>query len=61
MGLSDKRRVRLTYELNVRNRHAETVRLRLLDEIPISEEEKISVKLLKASGAQLDARTGMLT
>ena len=61
VGLSDKRRVRLTYELNVRNRHAETIRLRLLDEIPISEEEKISVRLLKASGAQLDARTGMLT
>lgn len=61
VALSDKRRVRLTYELNVRNRHPETIRLRLLDEIPISEEEKISVKLLDASGAQLDARTGMLT
>ena len=59
--LSDKRRVRLTYELNVRNRHPETIRLRLLDEIPISEEAKISVRLLEASGAQLDARTGMLT
>ncbi len=61
VGLSDKRRVYLSYELNVRNRHPETVRLRLLDEIPISEEEKISVKLLNASGAQLDARTGKLT
>ena len=61
VGLSDRRRVDLTYELNVRNRHPETVRLRLLDEIPISEEEKISVKLIEASGAQLDARTGKLT
>ncbi|GAB3669270.1 hypothetical protein GCM10027594_34220 [Hymenobacter agri] len=61
VALSDKRRTRLTYELNVRNRHPETIRLRLLDEIPISEEAKISVKLLKSSGAQLDARTGMLT
>jgi hypothetical protein len=44
VALSDKRRVRLTYELNVRNRHPET-----------------SVKLIEASGAQLEARTGMLT
>ena len=61
VALNDKRRVRLTYELNVRNRHSEAIRLRLLDEIPISEEEKISVKLIEASGAQLEARTGMLT
>ncbi|WP_161787232.1 DUF4139 domain-containing protein [Hymenobacter sp. IS2118] len=59
--LSDKRRVRLTYELNVRNRHTETVRLRLLDQIPISEEKEISVKVLEMSGAQLDARSGKLT
>ncbi|MBO2012411.1 DUF4139 domain-containing protein [Hymenobacter negativus] len=59
--LSDKRRVRLTYELNVRNRHPETVRLRLLDQIPISEEKEISVKAGDVSGAELDARTGKLT
>ncbi|MBF9238729.1 DUF4139 domain-containing protein [Hymenobacter sp. BT683] len=59
--LSDKRRVRLTYELNVRNRHPETVRLRLLDQVPVSEEKEISVKVLETSGAQLDARSGKLT
>jgi hypothetical protein len=59
--LSDKRRVRLTYELNVLNRHAETVHLRLLDEVPISEEKEINVKVLESSGAQLDERTGKLT
>ena len=58
---SDKRRVRLSYELNVRNRHPETVRLRLLDQIPVSEEKEISVKLIDASGAELDARSGKLT
>jgi hypothetical protein len=57
----DKRRVRLTYELNVRNRHAEAVRVRLLDQVPISEEKEISVKVLETSGAQLDERTGKLT
>ena len=59
--LSDKRRVRLTYELNVRNVHPETVRLRLLDQVPVSEEKEISVKVLETSGAQLDARSGKLT
>ena len=61
VGLSDKRRVRLTYELNVRNRHSETVRLRLLDEIPVSEEKEITVKVLETSGAKLDERSGKLT
>ena len=60
-GLGDKRRVRLRYELNVRNRHPEPVRLRLLDQIPISEEKEIVVKLLDASGAVLDEATGKLT
>ena len=59
--LSDKRRVRLSYELNVRNRHPETVRLRLLDQVPISEEKEISVKVLETTGAKLDERTGKLT
>lgn len=59
--LSDKRRVKLTYELNVQNRHPETVRLRLLDEVPVSEEKEISVKVLDDSGAEHDERTGKLT
>ena len=59
--LSSKRRVRLTYELNVQNRRAEAVRLRLLDEVPISQEKEIEVKILEASGAQHDERTGQLT
>jgi hypothetical protein len=60
-GLSGKRRVRLSYELNVQNRHPETVRLRLQDQIPVSEEAEIKVKLLDSSGAQLDERSGKLT
>ncbi|UOQ71082.1 DUF4139 domain-containing protein [Hymenobacter cellulosilyticus] len=59
--LSDKRRVRLSYELNVRNNHPTTVRLRLLDQIPISEEKEIVVKVIDTSGAQLEERSGKLT
>jgi hypothetical protein len=59
--LSDKRRVRLVYELNVRNLHPEAVRLRLVDQVPVSAEKEISVKVLETSGAQLDERSGKLT
>lgn len=60
-GLSSNRRVRLTYELNVRNRHAEAVRVRVVDQVPVSSEKSIEVKVLETSGAQLDERTGKLT
>jgi hypothetical protein len=60
-GLGDKRRVRLMYELNVRNRHPAPVRLRLLDQVPISEEKEIVVKVLQTDGAERDERTGKLT
>lgn len=59
--LSDKRRVRLVYELNVRNNHSGPVRLRLLDQVPVSEEKEINVKVLETNGAQLDERSGKLT
>jgi len=59
--LSEKRRVRLAYELNVLNRHTETVRLRLVDQVPIAEEKEINVKVLETSGAELDERSGKLT
>jgi len=59
--LSDKRRVRLVYELNVRSNHAGPVHLRLLDQVPVSEEKEINVKVLETSGAQLDERSGKLT
>ncbi len=61
VGLSDKRRTRLLYELNVRNNHSEAVRIRILDQVPISEEKEITVKVLETSGAQLDERSGKLT
>jgi hypothetical protein len=60
-GLSDKRRTRLLYELNVRNNHPEAVRVRILDQVPVSAEKEIAVKVLETSGAQLDERSGKLT
>jgi len=61
VALSDKRRVHLTYELNVLNNHPTAVRVRVLDEVPISGDKEIGVKVLDLSGAQHDERTGKLT
>jgi Domain of unknown function (DUF4139) len=58
---SQKRRVRLTYELNVRNLHPETVRIKIQDQVPVSSEKEIQVKILETSGAQVEERIGRLT
>ncbi|RTQ47534.1 DUF4139 domain-containing protein [Hymenobacter gummosus] len=60
-GLSGNRHVRLVYELNVRNLHAEAIRLKVQDQVPVSSEKEIEVKILETSGAELDERTGRLT
>jgi hypothetical protein len=56
-----KRRVRLTYELNVRNLHPEAVRIKIQDQVPVSSEKEIEVKVVEASGAQVEERIGRLT
>lgn len=56
-----RQRIRLAYEITVKNTHAYPVRLRLLDQVPISQEKEITVKVLETSGAALDAPSGRLT
>ncbi|MDU0369929.1 DUF4139 domain-containing protein [Hymenobacter endophyticus] len=58
---SQKRKVRLTYELNVRNLRAEPVRIKVQDQVPVSSEKEIEVKVIETSGAQLEERIGRLT
>ncbi|WP_254846470.1 mucoidy inhibitor MuiA family protein [Hymenobacter sp. CRA2] len=58
---NQKRRVRLTYELNVRNLHAEPVRIKIQDQVPVSSEKEIQVKVLETTGAQVEERIGRLT
>lgn len=58
---TQKRKVRLTYELNVRNLRPETVRIKVQDQIPVSSEKEIEVKVIEISGAQLEERIGRLT
>ncbi|MCC3155991.1 DUF4139 domain-containing protein [Hymenobacter sp. 15J16-1T3B] len=60
-GLNGQQRIRVTYEINLRNRHAQPVRVRVLDQIPVSQESDLKVKLESSDGAQLDEASGKLT
>lgn len=48
------------YEIKVRNTKDEPVNLRLEDQIPISQDKAITVKIEEISGANLDAESGLL-
>lgn len=54
-------RARLGYEINVKNTHSYAVRLRLLDQLPVSQEKEIMVKAVDLGGAVLDEPSGKLT
>lgn len=50
-----------TYEIKVKNTHKETILLTIEDQIPVSNNSEIEVKLLEYEGATYDANTGKLT
>ena len=56
-----RERTRLRYEINVKNNHNYPVRLRLIDQLPVSQEKEITIKALTISGASLDDSSGKLT
>lgn len=56
-----KRTVKLTYEIAVRNLHKTAIKLRVLDQIPIAQEEDIKVTFDPPKGAVLDKDSGRLT
>ncbi|WP_207891055.1 DUF4139 domain-containing protein [Hymenobacter edaphi] len=60
-ALNGQQRTQVTYEINVRNRHAQAVRVRVLDQIPVSQESDLKVKLESSDGAELDEASGKLT
>lgn len=49
------------YEITVRNTKSSAVRLVLNDQLPISQDDKITVKVMEVSGARRDETTGKLT
>lgn len=56
-----REKTRLRYEINVKNNHSYPVRLRLIDQLPVSQEKEITIKALTISGAYLDDSSGKLT
>jgi uncharacterized protein (TIGR02231 family) len=56
-----RNRTRLGYEINVKNTHPYPVRLRLLDQLPVSQEKEITVKPVDLGGATLDEPSGKLS
>jgi uncharacterized protein (TIGR02231 family) len=50
-----------TYEIKVKNTHKDTITLTIEDQIPVSSNSEIEVKLLEYQGATYDANTGKLT
>jgi uncharacterized protein (TIGR02231 family) len=57
----NRKKTRLAYEITVKNTHSYPIRLRLLDQVPVSQEKEISVKVQDIGGAQLDEASGKLT
>ncbi|MDR2206623.1 MAG: DUF4139 domain-containing protein [Flavobacteriaceae bacterium] len=58
--LSGNKREIESYEISIRNNTKESIELEILDQIPISESSKISVKMLESSGGEFDEKTGSL-
>jgi|GEM_PF-1832158 len=56
-----REKTKLVYEINAKNTHSFPVRLRLLDQVPISQEKDIVVKVLDMGGATTDPASGKLT
>ncbi len=59
--IGNRTKTRLAYEITVKNTHAYPVRLRLLDQIPVSQEREVTVKVLNIGGAALETASGKLT
>jgi hypothetical protein len=59
--IGNSRKTKLTYEINVKNNHSVPIRIRVLDQIPVSQEKEIEVKDVEITGAQLEPTSGKLT
>ena len=60
-ALGKKRRRTFTFEIVVRNNTKAAIELNLEDQIPITSNEEIEIKLLEDSNAELAEKTGRLT
>ncbi|WET49183.1 DUF4139 domain-containing protein [Chryseobacterium indologenes] len=49
-----------TYQISIRNNTKEGIELEVLDQLPISENSKISIKAIQTEGGNLDEKTGSI-
>ncbi|MEM7039745.1 MAG: DUF4139 domain-containing protein, partial [Bacteroidota bacterium] len=49
------------YDISIRNTKSTAINLRLLDQVPVSQDDDITVKLIEKSNARHDEATGKLT
>ncbi|MFY1047135.1 DUF4139 domain-containing protein [Chryseobacterium sp. GP-SGM7] len=49
-----------SYEISIRNNTKESIELEILDQIPLSENQKITVKTLSIDNGEFDAKTGSI-
>ena len=61
VGLGRRHLKTLTFELVIRNNSKAAINLTLEDQIPITENEEIEIKLLQNDGASFNEVTGKLT
>ncbi|MBO4369983.1 MAG: mucoidy inhibitor MuiA family protein [Paludibacteraceae bacterium] len=54
-------KVQKCYDIVLKNNKKSAVTLKVVDQIPVSNDSNVDVKLVQAEGAALDAKTGMLT
>ncbi len=59
--IGNKKKVTFAYQYEIKNNHNSTVHLELRDQIPISQNSDIEVKVEELSGGQLNVSTGIIT
>ncbi|MCB2408712.1 DUF4139 domain-containing protein [Hymenobacter lucidus] len=60
-GLLGGEKTRLGYEINVKNLHRTPIRVRVLDQLPLSADAEVAIKPIDISNAELDGPSGKLT
>ncbi len=55
------KKVNKAYKISIKNNKKTSIHLVIKDQIPLSKQKNIEIKLLEKSGAKLDASTGFLT
>ena len=59
-SLSSNRLITESYDINIRNNTKENIELEILDQLPISQNQKITIKTLNIEDGDFDEKTGSI-